>query len=192
MNLLVSFLIFTLIAWLATPFVGMRFFEVQSDSPASRAGLVSGDAILAVDGRQNEFFGTGSVLLDLRDNTGQAVTLTIEHPDGTIEQVPVTLRTQSEIDASKDAEGNLTKGPLGVSQDKTPFQSRYFGTFVRDLPTSISVGANETVRWFGVILGGLGDLARQVISNPTAAPPVSGPIGIATQISDSSSGPASS
>ena len=57
MNLLVSFLIFTLIAWLATPFVGYRFFEVQPDSPAAAAGLKSGDAILAVDGRQNEFFG---------------------------------------------------------------------------------------------------------------------------------------
>ncbi len=71
-----------------------------------------------------------------------------------------------------------------MSQKSAPFQTRFYGTYTRDLPTAISVGANETVRWFGVILGGLGDLARQVISNPTAAPPVSGPIGIATQISD--------
>ena len=184
MNLVVSFLIFTMIAWLATPFVGLRFFEVQPGSPAASVGLQPGDAILAVDGRQNEFFGEGSILTDLRTNVGRTVTLTIEHPDGSVAPVPVMLRTQSEIDASKDAEGIAQKGPLGVSQETTPFQTRFFGTYTRDLPTAISVGASETTRWFGVILGGLGDLVRQVVSNPTAAPPVAGPIGIATQISD--------
>ncbi len=184
MNLVVSFLIFTLIAWLATPFVGLRFFEVQPDSPAASVGLQPGDAILAIDGHQNEFFGEGSILTDLRANVGQTVTLTIEHPDGTVVPVAVTLRTQSEIDASADAEGIAQKGPLGVSQETTPFQTRFFGTYTRDLPSAISVGAGETTRWFGVILGGLGDLVGQVVSNPTAAPPVAGPIGIATQISD--------
>jgi regulator of sigma E protease len=184
MNLVVSFLIFTMIAWLATPFVGLRFYEVQPDSPAASVGLRPGDAILAVDGRQNEFFGEGSILTDLRSNVGRTVTLTIEHPDGSVSPVPVMLRTQSEIDASKDAEGVAQKGPLGVSQETTPFQTRFYGTYTRDLPTAISVGAGETTRWFGVILGGLGDLVRQVASNPTAAPPVAGPIGIATQISD--------
>ncbi len=180
MNLVVSFLIFTLIAWLATPFVGLRFAEVQPESPAASVGLRSGDAVLAVDGRQNEFFGTDNILTDLRSNVGKAVTLTIEHPNGSIEQIPVTLRTQSEIDASKDKDGIPQKGALGISQ----YETRLFGSYSRDLPAAIGVGAGETVRWFGVILGGLGDLARQVISNPTAAPPVSGPIGIATQISD--------
>jgi len=43
---------------------------------------------------------------------------------------------------------------------------------------------SETTRWFGVILAGLGDLVSQVASNPTAPPPVAGPVGIATQIAD--------
>jgi regulator of sigma E protease len=184
MNLIVSLVIFTSIAWLATPFVGLTFFNVQPDSPASAAGLQAGDSILAIDGQQYEFFGDGDVLIALRDRVGETVTLTIEHPDGSTAQVPVTLRTQAEIDASKDAAGVATKGPLGVSQEGAPFQNRFYGTYSRDLPTAIGVGANETVRWFGVILGGLGDVVRQVISNPTAPPRVSGPIGIATQISD--------
>jgi regulator of sigma E protease len=184
MNLLVSLLIFTSIAWLATPYVGLKFFTVEPGSPAAAAGLESGDSILAVDNRKYEFFGEGQVLTDLRDHVGQTVTLTIEHPDGSTAQVPVTLRSQAEIDASKDSAGQPTKGPLGVNQSGSPFQTRFYGNYTRDLPTAIGVGASETVRWFGVILGGLGDLVRQVVSNPTAAPPVSGPIGIATQISD--------
>ena len=184
MNLLVSLVIFSSIAWLATPYVGLKFFTVEPGSPAAAAGLAPGDAILAVDGRQYEFFGEGQILSDLRDSAGERVVLTIEHPDGTTAEIPATLRTQAEIDASRDATGQPTKGPLGVNQTDSPFQTRFFGTYTRDLPTAIGVGANETVRWFGVILGGLGDLVRQVATNPTAAPPVSGPIGIATQISD--------
>ena len=185
MNLVLSFLIFTMIAWLVTPFVGLKFFTVEPDSPAQRAGLQSGDTILAIDGRQYEFFGPDQVLLDLRENVGRTVVLTIEHPDGRQEPVSVALRSQAEIDASKNESGVPQVGPLGISGgEPTPFQARYFGAYSRDLPSAIGLGASETVRWFGVILGGLGDLAGQVISNPTAPPPVSGPVGIATQISD--------
>jgi regulator of sigma E protease len=184
MNLLTAFLIFTVIAWVATPFVGLRFFDVQPVSPAAAAGLQPGDAILAVDGRQFEFFGEGQILTELRKDAGKTVTLTIEHADGRVEPVAVTLRSQAEIDASKDANGVPQKGPLGISGDKTPFGARFFGSTGHDLPTAVGIGASETTRWFGVILAGLGDLVRQVVTNPTAPPPVSGPIGIATQISD--------
>ncbi len=57
MNLVTAFLIFTVIAWLATPFVGLRFDEIQPASPAAAAGLKPGDAIVAIDGQQFEFFG---------------------------------------------------------------------------------------------------------------------------------------
>jgi len=72
-----------------------------------------------------------------------------------------------------------------VSDPKICWPSFFPGEYLqRDLPTAINVGTHETVRWFGVILAGLGDLVGQVASNPTAAPPVAGPIGIATQIGD--------
>jgi regulator of sigma E protease len=185
MNLLAAFAIFTLIAWLATPYQGVRFFDVQPGSPAAAAGLEPGDAILAVNGQKHEFFSDGLVLADLRANVGKPVVLTVERADGTVNTVNVTLRSQTEIDTSdKDANGNPTKGPLGISGDRIPFQARFYGTYSRDLPSAIAVGANQTTHWFGVILSGLGDLVRQVASNPTAPPPVAGPVGIATQIGD--------
>src|SRR4051794_39668010 len=74
MNLVLAFTIFTGIAWLATPYVGLRFYDVQPGSPASAAGLRPGDAILAVDGRQYDFFAEDeSVLTDLRSKTGETV-----------------------------------------------------------------------------------------------------------------------
>ena len=55
MNILLAFVIFTGIAWLASPLVGVKFFEVQPGSPAAAAGLQPGEAIVAVDGQHYQF-----------------------------------------------------------------------------------------------------------------------------------------
>ena len=185
MNLVTALLIFTLIALVATPFVGLRFNEIQPASPAAAAGLKPGDAIIAIDGHQFEFFGRyfgdTDILPELQDSAGQTVRLTIEGGDGSRRDISVTLRSQSEIDASKDASGVAQKGPLGIRD----FEGYFFGPYTgHDLPTSISIGASETMRWFGLILGGLGDLVSGFVSNPTAPPAVQGPVGIATAIGD--------
>ncbi|HET9521907.1 MAG TPA: M50 family metallopeptidase [Candidatus Limnocylindrales bacterium] len=181
MNLITALVIFTLIAWLATPLVGLKFDEVQPGSPAATAGLTAGDTILGVDGRNYEFFGSDQVLTDLRVKVGETVVLTVEDPAGQREDVTVRLRTQSEIDASVDADGIAQKGPLGISA----FQSHFYGPYVgRDLPAAVGIGVSETGRWFGLILGGLGDLVSGFVENPTAPPAVQGPVGIATAIGD--------
>jgi regulator of sigma E protease len=173
MNLVTAFLIFTVIALIATPFVGLRFNEIQPASPAAAAGLKPGEAIVAIDGQQFEFFGETQVLSDLRASTGETVELTLEDRDGTRRTKTVTLRPPEQIDAEH--------GPLGI----TAFESYFFGPYTgHDLATSMSIGASETMRWFGLILGGLGDLVSGFVSNPTAPPAVQGPVGIATAIGD--------
>ena len=62
MNVLLAFVIFTGIAWLASPLVGVKFFEVQPDSPAAAAGLQPGEAIVAIDGEHYQFITGQSTL----------------------------------------------------------------------------------------------------------------------------------
>ena len=176
MNLFVAFFIFTTIAWLATPYVGLKFREVQPGSPAAAAGLQPGDAIVAVAGRRFEFFGQEQILTELRASAGETVVLTIERPDGSKHDETVRLRSTDEIDA--------THGALGISSpDGKPFEFpiSYEG---HDLVTAVGLGADQTGHWFGVILAGLGDLASSFASDPTAPPPAAGPVGIARQIGD--------
>jgi regulator of sigma E protease len=189
MNLLLSLVIFTSIAWLAAPVVGITIPKVEPGSPAEAAGLKANDAIISVNGIRHDIFGLAdnNVITDLASRVGQTVTLQIVHPGGVRADVPVTLRTAAEM-KDPDGDGPLpAKGALGIStvDPKIGWPSFFPGEYLqRDLPTAISVGANATTSWFGVILSGLGDLASQAVTNPTAAPPVAGPIGIATQIAD--------
>ena len=160
----------------ATPLVGLKFYEVQAGSPAATARLQPGETIVAVDGRRFEFFGQDQILTELRASAGKTVDLTIERPDGSVRDQMVTLRSTGQIDS--------THGPLGISSSPDmPFEFpiSYEG---HDPVTAIGLGASQTEHWFGVILGGLGDLAKSFAADPTAAPPAAGPVGIARQIGD--------
>jgi regulator of sigma E protease len=57
-------------------------------------------------------------------------------------------------------------------------------TIQYDIPTAIAIGAQRTADALGLIVRGLGSLVESVAADPTAPPPVSGPVGIATQIGD--------
>ena len=173
MNIALAFAIFTGIVWLASPYVTAKFDEVQPDSPAAAAGLRPGESIVAVDGQRFQFFVGASIVQVLRSNAGETVIMTVESPDGAVREVPVTLRDASQIDENH--------GALGIAGIENGLDG---STTTNDLPTAIAVGADETLRWMGLIVGGLGSLVASVVADPTAPPPVSGPIGIATQIGD--------
>jgi regulator of sigma E protease len=180
MNLLLSVAIFTGIAWFASPYVGITFETVEPGSPAAAAGLEGGDAIVTVNGTSFNFFSVydGNTTLDeVRGLAGQEVTLGILHPDGTTEDVVVTLRTAEEIAAGKGALG-IRAAPQGF---EFVFLDQYAG---RPFPEAVRIGVAETGRWFGLILDGLSGLAGSIVEDPTQAPPVSGPVGIATSLGD--------
>ncbi len=180
MNLLLALAIFTSIAWFATPYVGVRIGTVGADSPASAAGLVGGDVLTSVNGSRYDFFGSyenGTILDALYANQGQRVTLGVQRANGQLSDIAVILRSKAEVATGK--------GPLGITGAKDGFESVFLnGLSGRPLPTAVSIGVQETGRWFGLILGGLGDLVGSVAKNPTQAPPVSGPVGIATSLGD--------
>jgi carboxyl-terminal processing protease len=63
------------------------------DTPAERAGLVSGDVIRAVDGEDTTGWTVEKAVLRIRGQRGTNVTLTIEHADGTVEDFTMTRDT---------------------------------------------------------------------------------------------------
>ena len=171
MNLLAALLIFTTIAWLATPLVGARIAStVEPNSPADAAGLETGDAIVRIDGEAFEFYGR-SLVEALRDKAGETVTLEVVRDSGERENVTATLRPPEQL--------SPRVGPLGIGVPEAYFYGEYVG---RDLPSAIGIGVTETVRWFGLILGGLAQIVGSFVSDPTAPPQAAGPVGIATQI----------
>ncbi len=176
MNLLLAFVIFSGIAWLATPQGGLTFAEVQAGSPAEAAGLESGETILAIDGRTFDLFPSPDAgreaIAALKDKAGETVTLTVKGTDGAVREVDVTLRPASVAEE---------KGALGIRGAQLVFTGEYQG---RDILSALAAGAAWTVAAFTLILNGLADLLSSIVSNPGQAPPVSGPVGIAVQVGD--------
>jgi len=171
MNIVLAFAIFFLIALLATPALGVKIGVVEQDSPAASANLVPGDEIYAVNGEQFDLFGGQTVQGALRAHAGESVQLGIRHADGATTTASATLRPKAEL--------SDTHGALGVGQLEQTY--RYTG---HDLGTSVGIAVSELGRWGSLIIGGLGQLIGGLITNPTAPPPASGPIGIAVSLAD--------
>ena len=172
MNLLLAFAIFTGIALVGEPGASVEFSEVAPASPAEQVGLRAGDAIYAVNGETYSIFdvGTGYALDDIRGLAGQEVVLGIVHADGTTADITVQLR----VPATPE------QGALGIGvMEVVPY-----GTVSYSPAEAVTLGAQRTVDAFGLILEGLAELGRSIVTSPTTAPPASGPVGIAVEIGD--------
>ena len=180
MNVLLAFVIFTGIVWLASPQVGAKFAEVQPDSPAAAAGLQAGDDHRGVDGERFQVF------------------VGPEHR----RRPPRECRRDHHAHRARRGRGDARSdrhAPRPVADRRAARRARDRADRVRAMtarrprttsPTAIRIGWEQTIRWMGLIIGGLGSLVGAIFTNPTAPPPVSGPIGIATQIGECSSPPA--
>jgi regulator of sigma E protease len=181
MNLLTAFAIFFAIAWLASPKVGIVAPVVEAGSPAETAGLRPGDAIVSVNGRTYEFLELDefSVLDDLGSRAGETVTLEVARPGGTREELTVILRPVDQVGPGRGALG------IRVEPGQVSFPIFFTGDYAQNPPLeALQKGADETIRWFGLILSGLAQLVSSFVEDPTAPPPVQGPIGIATSIGE--------
>ena len=170
MNLLLAFVIFTGLALWGEPQIGVRIGEVVAGAPAAASGLVAGDTIVTINGTRYSAFGNPQQAIDdLQANGGQPVTLGIIHADGTLERRR-RRRCGRQRWSSRGRSGSGRR-PCRPSARSTTRSSR------RSRPAP-----KRTVQAFSLILVGLGDLARSIVNDPTAAPPAYGPVGIAVEL----------
>ncbi|MDZ4741948.1 MAG: S41 family peptidase [Verrucomicrobiota bacterium] len=87
----------------------------MEDSPGARAGLISGDRIMKVDGKTTDNMPLGDVVKKLRGKPGDKVTLTIYRPKSKELQDYELVREIIKVDSVKDING---KKEFPLSDDK--------------------------------------------------------------------------
>ena len=181
MNILLAFAIFTLIAGLSDPVAAVRIATVQPGSPAASIGLQggvqistdadghaiydqSGDAIIAVDGREFPVF-------DNLEQGTPVVDYLLSHawPNGDVDDPE--RRQQRRRSASCVSQPQAIPGKESSSFPITG------PNITHDPVTAVVLGARRTMDAATVILRGLQGLVQNI-----ANPPVSGPVGIVNAI----------
>jgi regulator of sigma E protease len=175
MNLLSAAVLFFIVAWVFNPIVQPTIAQVQAGSPAAAAGLQAGDTLISIDGRTYrdpsvlEFSNADTTVQwrqDLRDHAGQTVHIVVADQTGKQREVAATLRVPT---ADQGALGVVMGGTM-VTTSGNPVDA-----------AGLAVGG--TGRAMNLILGALGDIARQFAANPGQAPAgVQGPVGIISDV----------
>ena len=136
----------------------------------------SGDLILAVDGRLFPVFddltvedGAVGPIRHLVERAGETVTLTVARPDGSVEDIAVTLRSPEELSAEV--------GALGVTY------GREYGETQNGIVESAATGLERTVEASTLILRGVAELVGALLQ-PGSELPVAGPLGITDLVGD--------
>ncbi len=169
MNLVLAGVIFALIAFAFEPSTQTRVESVQTGSPAAAAGLQAGDVITKVDGNEFAYFDNQAPTDYMKARPGQPVTLTVQRASGGTVELKATLRDAQAIAAGQGALGITARLVLGPSVPRDPV-------------AAIQLGIGRTADACVLVLRALRDLVGNVVSNPSAAPAVSGPIGIAQAV----------
>jgi regulator of sigma E protease len=175
MNLLVAIFLFFVVAWAFNPVAQPVIDQVTAGSPAATVGLQSGETIVSIDGRTYprqsvlEFSNadpTQAWRQDLLSHAGQTVHLVIADANGVQRTVAVTLRVPT-----------ANEGALGVAMGTT------MATTAGDPVNAAGLALTATGRAMSLILGAVGDIGKQLVTNPAQAPAgVQGPVGIASDI----------
>ena len=162
------------IAWAPQRILALQIGKVVDGSPAAAAGVTAGSQLVSIDGVTYDQFDRGTAVVDdLKAKAGQTVTLGMRDIGGDPFTIDVTLRPPEQL--------TQDQGALGIGDLTVVLLDE---TFTRTPGDALATGVDRTVAAFGLILDGLGQLVSSIVSNPTAPPPVTGPIGIAGQVSD--------
>jgi regulator of sigma E protease len=195
MNLLVAWLLFTLVALIGMPRIIDNQFTVKSDttiskqkvlvayvepkSPAESAGLKPSDELKAItsDG-QSYTIKTVNELPQVTDKfAGKEVTISYIH-DGQLHETKATLRSDQETKASKDTD--QPKGHLGISPAEYQLRRSTWSAPVVALGTM----AQFTELTYKGIWTALSSLFHG--DTTTASSQVSGPVGVYFILKDGS------
>jgi len=171
-------------------FVEKDLFVVRDENDVPTGEVIafdihdeSGDLIVAIDGTTCPVFqdlaradaaasGRISPIQYLADRPGEAVTLTVEHADGSVEEVEATLRSAEEIAAGE--------GALGFRPGQTEFDQQQNG-----LVDSAVIGLQMTVETSTLILRAVGNIFVGFFSGSAdGLADVAGPVGMVGVIGD--------
>jgi len=83
------------------------------DTPAERAGLVSGDVILAVDGESTDGWTVDKAVLRIRGQKGSTVAIMIRHADGTEQEYKIQRDTVQVESVTRDPPGGVLRDANG-------------------------------------------------------------------------------
>jgi len=126
MNLVLAVVILTLVTAYADPSITLRFGGAQPGTMAAALDLRAGDVVEAIDGRRFSYFDQEDPTAALAGNTGQSVTLTVRHADGTVEDRTVVpdpgggLRIGLVQEGSPAAAAGLVAGDVILAVDDGP------------------------------------------------------------------------
>jgi carboxyl-terminal processing protease len=84
------------------------------DTPAERAGLVSGDVILSVDGESTEGWTVDKAVLRIRGQKGSTVAIMIRHADGTEQEYKIQRDTVQVESVTRDPPGGVLRDANGA------------------------------------------------------------------------------
>jgi regulator of sigma E protease len=161
MNLLLPILLFS-VAFMVPHHIAdgqVVVEEVAPASPAARAGFRPGDTVTEINGKPVN--NTGDLTRSIQLNLGKEMTFSVQHSDGTREDILVTPRW-------KPPKGSGAVGIAVMTTNATLIRERY--PFWRAIP----LGMNECIETFILFKNGI---VSMIIG--TAPVEVAGPVGIA-------------
>jgi regulator of sigma E protease len=153
-----------LVSWGILPFAPARIGLVFPGEPGARAGLRPGDVVIRADG--DTVRSWNDLLLKLWSSAGKTIGLTVLRGTAVVE-LNVTPRAQTEEDTTSARP--RTFGFIGAEGDFPDIKQRL------PVTTAVRVGAVQTVRQTGLVLGSV----KRLVLGQASMKEVGGPITIA-------------